>query len=144
MTTLLLLLSTAFGGDDFDIADKKSTVDASGEYYSFDIHHKSPEGKYVYGYYVYEENRRDEVVALLESAVSEVNNNYVDTTCEKFDIAYFFVKNDIISNFEYPTTFVHTKDDFYLFVCSDCNEPEIDQLKSLYSQVFESSCNLPK
>ena len=32
------------------------------------------------------------------------------------------------------------RDDFYVFVCSDCQETESEQLTSLYRQVLERSC----
>jgi len=142
---IFLLLGTALISDDvFDMTDKKDKVAAaSEEYYTYDLHHKSPEQKYVYGYYVYEIGRRDEVVALIENTLSQVNIKFVGSTCDKFDIAYFFVKKDVISSFDYPTSIVYTKDDYYLFVCSDCEEPEIDQLISLYSAVIERSCRAP-
>ena len=109
--------------------------------YSFEIHHDSPTpNKYVYGYYIYEKGRRDEIVSLIEQTTTQVHQEFNRSSCEKFDIAYFFIKNETISRFLFPTSIVKTKDDYYLFVCSDCEEKESVQLMKLYTQALERSC----
>jgi hypothetical protein len=141
MYILCFLLNSLASDDVFDLSDKKAKVN-KGNYFSFDIHHDAPtQKKYVYGYYVYEPTRRDEVVSLIEEATSVVHQKFSESSCEKFDIAYFFIKEKTISQFSFPTTIVHTKDDFYVFVCSDCEEKESEQLISLYTQVLERICS---
>ena len=143
---LFSIINLSFADDIFDLVDKKAKVSQSAEdYYLYELHHDSPghnNSEYIYGYYVYEPGRRDEVVKLIEKTVSTVNKNHTDWSCERFDIAYFFVKNEIISSFSFPTSIVKTEDDFYLFVCSDCEQSEYDQLKPLYTQVLKRSCTL--
>ena len=131
----------SFSDDVFDLTNKKSIVSNSDRYYNFDIHHKAPSQKsYVYGYYVYGKNRRDEVVGMIEEVIPVVNQNFSQASCEKFDIGYFFLNQDIISQFDSSTSIVKNKDDFYLFVCSDCQISETDQLRALYTDVLERSC----
>ena len=148
MNTLLFLFGTAFADeiskDVFDLVDKKAKVsNAAEDYYTYETHHASPtpaNNRYVYGYFVYEPTRRDDILTMIEKTVSTQNKGYKNFNCEKFDIAYFFIKEEVINSFDFQTSIVKTKDDYYLFVCSDCEGSETDQLSSLYSQVLDASC----
>ena len=141
MMFLYTLLSLSYAEDDvFDLVDKKAKV-SNHEYLNFEIHHQAPiEKKYVFGYYVYGEGRRYEIVPLIEETISKVNQEFENDNCEKFDIGYFFIRKETIDTFDFPTKILKTKDDFYVFVCSDCQETESEQLTDLYRQVLERSC----
>ena len=76
MKTLLFLINAAYAQDHGDIRDKKEKVQKQDIYYKFDVHHKNPGSKYVYGYYVFELEKRDEAVSIIETATEEANQKF--------------------------------------------------------------------